>query len=261
MARDDPKRRKGMADRYPPGGALRRFATLRPSGHGMALADSHPAVVEGRTIFPTTVNPVGHPRLKRLLKSGKNSRKIGAVVTKGYLRGAPIYTLTLEERATCPRSCSVYGACYGNGMPFAQRIKHGHEFERLLWEELAEKQAAHPNGFLVRLHILGDFYSVDYAELWAEALEAYPALHVFGYTAHEPESEIGQVICQLLGLRGDRFHMRFSGWAGRSNGSVVVDRAEDAEHLVCPAQTGKTQCCATCCFCWNSDRTIAFLKH
>jgi hypothetical protein len=49
-------------------------------------------------------------------------------------------------------------------------------------------QTQHPGGFLVRLHVLGDFYSVRYAELWHEALEAYPALHIFGYTAREPRA-------------------------------------------------------------------------
>ena len=247
--------------RYAGGGPLRRFESIHPKRQGIVLSSSHAAIVEGRTIFPTTVNPVGHPRLKRLLKSGHNSRKIGKTVTKGKLKGCPIFTLTLEERATCPRTCEVYDACYGNGMPYAQRIAHGRAFEEALWQELADKEAAHPQGFLVRLHILGDFYSVDYAELWAEALEAYPCLPVFGYTARDPESEIGQVVCQLIGVHPDRFHVRFSGWAGATNGYVVVESAEEAEHVICPAQTGKTDCCATCALCWHSDRTIAFLRH
>jgi hypothetical protein len=92
--------------------------------------------------------------------------------------------------------------------------------------ELADLQAQHPSGFLVRLHVLGDFYSVDYAELWAEALEAYPALHIFGYTARDPQSDIGQVVCQMLGVWPERFHIRFSGWNGPNNGAVVVDSAE-----------------------------------
>lgn len=250
-----------MHSRYKPGGPLRRFASIAPKRAGIVLAPGHAAVAEARTIFPTTVNEVGHPRLKRLLKSGHNSRKIGKVVTKGKLRGFPIYTLTLEERATCPRTCEVFESCYGNGMPYAQRIKHGREFERALWEELAAHQERHPNGFLVRLHVLGDFYSVRYARLWAEALEAYPALHIFGYTARAPKSAIGQVVCEMLGVWPARFHVRFSGWNGPKNGSVVVDHAEDAQHVVCPAQTGKTDCCATCALCWHSDRTVAFLRH
>ena len=214
---------KPMHERYAYGGSLRRFESIKPKRHGIALPADHAAMREGRTIFPTTVNEVGHPRLKRLLKGGENSRKIGRAVTKGKLKGFPIFTLTLEERATCPRSCEVFDACYGNGMPYAQRIKHGRAFEERLWEELADKQAKHPNGFLVRLHILGDFYSVEYAELWAEALEAYPALHIFGYTAHSPDSEIGGVIRELLGYRSDRFHIRFSGWGG-GNGRLGRNR-------------------------------------
>jgi len=247
--------------RYAHGGSLRRFASIEPKGRSRSLSPDHPAVREARTIFPTTVNGVGNPRLKRLLKGGENSRKIGKRVTKGKLRGFPIFTLTLEERATCPRTCEVFESCYGNGMPYAQRIKHGREFEEALWNELADKQASHPHGFLVRLHILGDFYSADYAELWAEALEAYPALHIFGYTARSPQSEIGQVICEMLGVWPQRFHVRFSGWNGPKNGSVVVDHAEQTEHLICPAQLGKTDCCATCALCWHSDRTVAFLRH
>lgn len=252
---------KPMNERYGYGGPLRRFESIHPKRNGIVLSPSHAAVRFGRTIFPTTVNEVGHPRLKRLLKGGENSRKIGKTVTKGKLKGFPIFTLTLEERATCPRTCEVWESCYGNGMPYAQRIKHGPAFEELLWEELAEKQAKHPNGFLVRLHILGDFYSVDYANLWAEALDVYPALHIFGYTAREPQSEIGQAIGEMLGVWPERFHVRFSGWNGPKNGSIVVDEGEPTPHVICPAQTGKTDCCATCALCWHSDRTVAFLRH
>jgi hypothetical protein len=121
--------------------------------------------------------------LPRLLISGHNSRKIGRTVMKGKWRGFPIFTLTLEERATCPRTCAEWVSCYGNNMNWARRIKNDRAFEERLWEELAAKQKAHPAGFVVRLHILGDFYSADYTEIWAEAMEAYPALNVFGYTA------------------------------------------------------------------------------
>lgn len=261
MSRDDPQPRhyRKMSERYASGGSLRRFESIKPHGHRINLREDHFALVNARTIFPkSVVEAVDAPRL---LVDGVNSRKIGRTVMKGRLRGCPIFTLTLEERATCPRTCLEWSRCYGNSMHFARRIRHGEDFERLLWGELAEKQVTHPDGFLVRLHVLGDFYSVDYAEFWAEALEAYPALNIFGYTAHAPGSEIGQVIAQLLGVHPMRFHIRFSGWDGPTDGSVVVDQAEDTEHLICPAQLGKTDCCATCALCWHSDRTIAFLRH
>ena len=40
----------------------------------------------------------------------------------------------------------------------------------------------HPNGFAVRLHNLGDFYSLQYVALWRRLLARHPALHVWGYT-------------------------------------------------------------------------------
>jgi hypothetical protein len=239
------------------GGSLRRFKTPKPKGRGVVLLPSHPAIVERRTLFPTRV--FDEADLPRLLIGGHNAAKIGAKVQKGRLRGCPIFTLTLEERKTCPSSCLQWASCYGNHMHMARRIKHGRGFEERLWDELAAKQGEYPNGFLIRLHVLGDFYSADYVGLWAEAMEAYPALNVFGYTARNPADDIGSAIAELIAVHGLRFAMRFSGYDGPEHGSVVVDAP--GQHLICPAQTSKTDCCATCALCWQSERTVAFLRH
>jgi hypothetical protein len=244
---------------YGHGGVLRRFESIEAKGSRFVMADTHPALVQGRTIFPSRVFPAA--TVPRLLIDGHNSRKIGRRVMKGRLKGAPIFTLTLEERATCPRSCTEWRSCYGNNMQFARRAAAGPALEHRLWRELADKQAAHPGGFLVRLHVLGDFYSVDYAELWADALEEFPALNIFGYTARGHDSAIGAVIRGVLGLHPDRFHIRFSGLDAPSDGSVVIERGTATPHVICPAQTGGTDCCATCALCWHSDRTIAFWRH
>lgn len=249
-------------ERYAHGGTQRRFLSIKPHGPRVHLAPDHPALVDGHTIFPSRVeHPDDRPRL---LIDGHNSRKIGRRVLKGRWKGFPIFTLTLEERATCPRSCAEWATCYGNNANWARRIMHGRALEERLWDELADKQREHPGGFVVRLHVLGDFYSTDYAELWAEALEAYPALHVFGYTAHPPASPVGRIISELLGVHAARWRMRFSGHDGPTGGAIVVDQLSDAGgHLVCPAQLDATgqRHCASCALCWHSDRTIAFLRH
>jgi hypothetical protein len=139
----------------------------------------------------------------------------------------------------------------------------------MLWAELEQKQATHPGGFVVRLHILGDFYSVAYAELWGEAMATFPALRVFGYTAHGPETDIGRIIGRLNKRHADRFAFRFSGHDAPMHGSVVINRGEATMHTVCLAQraltdaagNAKADCCATCTLCWQSDRTIAFWRH
>ncbi|WP_380925429.1 hypothetical protein [Sphingomonas leidyi] len=252
---------------YAQGTSGRRFESFEARGSRFNLADDHPAIVEGRTIMPKRV--FAPTEVKRILVSGKNSRKIGDRVARGRWAGAPIFTLTLEERATCPRTCAEWKTCYGSNMNWAKRIAHGPEFESMLWAELEAKQAAHPAGFVVRLHVLGDFYSVAYAELWGEAMAAFPALRVFGYTAHAPDSEIGRIIGRLNERHADRFAYRFSGLDEPERGSVVIEPGADTPHTVCLAQRSltnaagdkKAECCATCALCWQSPRTIAFWRH
>ena len=243
---------------YRQGGTLRRFDAVPARGSRFQL-DGHPAIVEGRSLFQARVYAAD--AVPRLLVSGHNSRKIGKTVMKGRWRGFPIFTLTLEERRTCPRSCTEWMTCYGNSMNWARRVTVGAAFEQRLWAELGDKQREHPRGFAVRLHVLGDFYSPGYVELWAAALDAFPALHVFGYTAHAPYSPVGDGIRELLGVEPKRWRIRFSGLDAPTDGSVVIERGDATPHVVCPAQTGGTDCCATCALCWHSDRTIAFWRH
>ena len=71
----------------------------------------------------------------------------------------------------------------------------------------------HVNGFAVRLHNLGDFYSVEYVELWRKLLERHPALHVWGYSARwQVESDpIAAALASLASDVGwDRFAVRLS---------------------------------------------------
>ena len=247
---------------------LRRFQDhIAPSPSSvLPLPQNHPAVTEGRTVFTSSV--VEPFMSDRLLISGINSRKIGDRVSKGAWRGMPIFTLTLEERATCPRSCAQWRTCYGNAMPFARRHASGTALEITLDAELAEKQRQHPGGFVVRLHVLGDFYSEDYATCWLMWLQQFPALHVFGYTAWPEDSDVGDVIRSLNQAFPDRWVIRFSSTDPGPMRAVTIDREpEDAvvpEGIVCPAQTEATGCCGTCGMCWAEaakDKTVVFVLH
>lgn len=241
--------------------SLRRFGSVAPSGHGIALPVFHPSARGGRSMFPSRV--FAPDELPRLLKSGHHSRKIGKAVTKGRRKGWPIYTLTLEERASCPRSCREWLRCYGNNMQAAERIEHGPDLESALMGELAQLQAAHSAGFMVRLHVLGDFYSVDYVNAWRDALHRFPALHVFGFTAREPRDPIGRAVAMLAADFGwSRAAIRFSGQPHEDRAARVIGPDESpVDAVLCPAQTEATDCCATCALCWHSQRSIAFKAH
>lgn len=245
---------------------LRRFGTSHGRGRmgQIVLSALNPAYRSGRSIFTSRV--FDPDEVSRVLKSGHQSRKIGKIVQKGTRRGWPIFTLTLEERATCPRTCKAWAFCYGNNMQAAERIVAGDALEQALWKELGALQREHPSGFMVRLHVLGDFYSLGYVKLWERALKAFPALHVFGFTARLPGTEIGDALWALTEADWGRVAIRFSGLQS-SEKSSVLQGDSDARGvssfgaIPCPAQTEATDCCATCALCWHSRRSIAFAKH
>jgi hypothetical protein len=229
------------------------------------LRRDHPALHSARTIFPSTVvNPIDAPRV---LISGTNQRKIGDRVVKGRWKGMPIYTLTLEERATCPTTCAHWADCYGNNMHHSRRHQHGCDLEFILAGELDEKAKLHPDGFVIRLHILGDFYDMAYVALWWRWVDQYPMLRLFGYTAHSRDSLIGRAVDEMNVIHPDRVAIRFSVMTPDHSGQQATTIYRTPEHhvvaegIVCPVQTGATDCCGTCALCWQTDKTIVFLAH
>lgn len=228
------------------------------SGRATPLA---PAGAE-RTRFPSRVLRVAD--MSHLLVSGHSNVKIGRDVRKGKLKGYWIYTLSLEERATCPRSCAHWRSCYGNAMPFAKRIDHTDPaFLPALEAEIEMLLKRHKTGVLIRLHALGDFYSVGYVDFWREQLRKHPRLAVFGYTAHDWPGTIGQRL--MLGeIEFDRRWMiRNSNSASPRMATRSIKAEADCppDAFVCPEQTGKTRCCATCAACWSTTKNVAFLNH
>lgn len=229
----------------------RRFNDHNKIGKPLTLRADHPAVIEGRTIFPSRVTDAA----ERVLKSGEHQRKLGSHVVKGRWAGMPIYTLTLEERATCPRSCQHWQDCYGNHMHFPHRHVAGELLEAKLQRELEFLAHENPRGFVVRLHILGDFYDPHYVYLWGWWMQTIPQLHVFGYTAREMGTSIGIALETVRDMFPQRWWVR---WSERDK---ETDLSTGDSGIICPVQTGKTDCCGTCGLCWSVDKPIRFLLH
>ncbi len=249
--------------------ALRRFDSIRKreAGEIRQLRPDHPAIIEGRPLFPSRVVKVADA--PRLLVSGHNNRKIGKKILKGEWAGMPVYTLTLAERTTCPRQCFMFERCYGDAMNWARRHEHGPELERRLAEEVAAKAAEHPKGFAVRLHVLGDFYSAAYVRHWRDLIHKHKELHVWGYTARsrEHDPEIRLLIEGLNHFYRDRCFIRFSSKTVEPGGATVfssIETASSATVVVCPAELHQSECCGTCALCWSKnarEKTIAFIEH
>jgi len=239
---------------------LRRFQDHKDAGAPYSLDRSHIAARLGTSLFREGRLQSARFSFENLLKTGHNNRKIGKTIQKGKWKGYPVYTLTLEERATCPRSCHHWLDCYGNKMNWPTRFMNDGALIPRLDGEL--RTLAKYGNFVVRLHVLGDFYSVAYVKQWRIWLETIPELHVYGYTAWQPDTDIG---AEIAAMPWDRFAIRFSN-SGQAKKSTATTYSPDASGIVdggivCPAQTGKTECCSTCALCWQTERKIVFLAH
>lgn len=224
------------------------------------LNPSHKAVLKGRTIFLKTVKAAS--TVKRVLQPASSNAKLGdgrKEITKGKWAGMPMYQLTLEERATCPKSCQQWKVCYGNNMPFANRIKTTGSLLTTLSSELSGLAEKHPNGFVVRLHVLGDFFSVPYVRFWQKKLKEHSALRLFGYTHRSQTSAIGRAISDL---NEDGAWIR---WSDLGDFPMAANtdpvRGTSAPGITCPEQTGKTESCMTCGLCWSVKLPIRFMVH
>lgn len=250
-----PMAAKTVKSRFDSKSYLDRQAVLPPA--------NHPAFEEGRTIYPATVTSV--EGLNNVLISGANHWKLGERIVKGAWSGFPIFALTLEERATCPVSCKHWRSCYGNQMNWSKRIKNDPAFEDRLGHELAILNSRFPKGFAVRLHVLGDFYSIEYVELWRSFLTRFPALRVFGFSARwdMKRDPIADALVRLTADECDRFAIRFSNAPLDEHATVSVEHPKQVpdDAVLCPQQTGQTQSCGTCALCWSTSKRIAFIQH
>lgn len=220
----------------------------------MHLRAENPALAQAITI---------HPKAKRspcdtdILKSVSDNKKMGKggnIVSKGKWRGMPMFQMSLEERKTCPRTCQQWATCFANNMAFAHRIDHTHpQFFELLQAEIDVLCKRYTFGLVIRPHVIGDYFSVEYAEFWAKQTVRHKNLRIFGFTHWERDSPIGQVITKWN--EDPRVWVRFSDQGGEMSANV------EGEGFTCPEQTGKTRSCLTCGACWSTERAVNFILH
>lgn len=202
----------------------------------------------------------------RVLKSGKHNKKLGARLEKGRWKGKPIFALTLTERATCWPGCQNWDRCYGDSMPFATRYETGPALTEAIDADLQVLSTKHPYGFVVRLHVLGDFYSTEYVAFWRQALERFPALTIWGYTHWRFYSPIGRAVTKLVQDFPERVSIL------RSDPTEVNDPLPGATTIVhgqlpaagsvtCPEQVGRTRGCFSCGLCMTGRNAVSFVDH
>ena len=223
-----------------------------------ATAEWYTDRMKKTTIYPKSIKA---PNEFSTLKKGSSNKKLGFKITAKKWGGKRLYSLTLTERNTCPASCHHWEDCYGNHMPFAHRFSTIGLTDKLEIE-IAALLKKHKNGIVIRLHVLGDFYSTDYVKFWERILSQNPTLCVFGYTGRETNTCIGNYIRFINNLYSDRCVIRFSRSKESKDGILyAAEESYTGKHFDCPEQTGKIDSCAKCGLCWISPRTVRFITH
>tara|TARA_R110000824_G_scaffold355043_2_gene542146 strand:+ start:1180 stop:1581 length:402 start_codon:yes stop_codon:yes gene_type:complete len=130
-----------------------------------------------------------------------------------------------------------------------------------LEEEIESLCNKYPEGIVIRLHVLGDFYSTEYVGFWSDMLQKHPNLCIFGYTARFDDT-IAMAIIQLNMLQPDRCVIRFSRSQEYIGGnSFAAEEDFKGVSFTCPEQTGIMPSCAACGACWITNKTVRFLSH
>lgn len=261
-----------------------------------SLTKTQLAALNGHALFQNKVKSVtdGMGDSERVVKESTNT-KLSKELTVSPWKGAKIYTVTLEERKTCNRACLHWDDCYGNNMRNATRytaddaLIQQMEADLTHWQAQTDKRNAKraakglaPAPFVVRLHVLGDFFSVGYVAQWAKWFGMFPSLRVWGYSHWNPGTEIGDALLSLRealgGLdarEGARFCIRFSDYAESGAGAMADTNPLAAELIaagqafICPEQTqteerkesDKAIHCANCGLCWMSKKHVIFQTH
>lgn len=219
----------------------------------------------------------------RVLAVAENNPKLGGDIER---RGRePSRVVYLEEYSTCPDSCRFkrYGDCLGENTR-ADRYIVTPKF----WEH-ADREANllhlnHARWFL-RLHGLGDFFSVDYVRRWIDLAERYPSMHIWGFTHRVPDSDIGYAIKDAMARFPKRWRTHWSDcvaergtavcfdWHTLSLTDGIVDPVQYRDGIaypICPEQldryvrrkpSAEIRTCADCRRCIVTETNVGFLFH
>ena len=162
-------------------------------------------------------------------------------------------------------------------MHWAIRWQAGPALERRLETQVAELAESHPRGFVVRLHVLGDFYSPEYVALWRSLLVAVPALHIWVFTACWNVDDVrlngmgqtaGPIAAALAALIADYQPARLMALLSdgpRPRSAIVVETPEAAPagSVVCPYDIGTRPSCCDCGICLAKIKKLilALIQH
>ncbi len=226
----------------------------------------------------TPISPFNNPQYSLGLDEG--NKKTGKSGEKFSL----IYVWNLPIRVTCPgASLWCESHCYN-----ADDRKDIYDMDKwcINWwwalndisylEKTISLQLSQVNHekVAVRLHSCGDFFSVDYIEMWLRICQTYRNIHFWGYTRSWAVPTLYKSISKLasydnvqLFASWDNFMIDVpQGWSKsivvNSNEQIKSYNCDVKSSFVCPEQYNLVKSCADCALCINkTNRDVIFILH
>ncbi|MBO5065273.1 MAG: hypothetical protein J6D06_04065 [Clostridia bacterium] len=124
----------------------------------------------------------------------------------------------------------------------------------------------------VRLHSSGDFFSIEYIDMWISICKKLSNVNFWGYTRSWAVPELKPSINELSSLENVNLFASYDSSMHQKPNlkmSITVDKISEIamyknkkDFLICPEQYNLVANCANCAFCINkSNKNIVFISH
>ena len=191
-------------------------------------------------------------------------------ISGGNMKTGEIPAFSVTPGATC--SAEACRTCFLEGC-YAAKIVKLRPSVRAAWDENTNAARRDLSGLeavlmayfgrfnaprAFRVHVSGDFFSREYAKMWARVAAANPGTRFLAFTK------------QWDNVRGvdwpRNFSLILSGWTG----VTIPDDLRAGHYCADCVEKGQTppdgarKCggnCAECGFCWNPSKNLYFDKH
>lgn len=197
---------------------------------------------------------------------------LGVSFGEGNEKLGEIFTFSLPSKITCPGSSKwCREKCYGKRYE-RRRLKCRNAYDRnLALSKTPEKFSGLMIGVIpriitsFRIHVSGDFYSIEYIESWIKICSSFSNIQFWAYTRSwnvrtliaslEKLRNLSNV--QLFASTDTTMPLPSKGWR-----IAFIEEDSRAEGILCPAQFNESITCLKCGYCFNQKKgNVVFKVH
>ncbi|MBM4049590.1 MAG: hypothetical protein FJ279_31225 [Planctomycetes bacterium] len=199
-------------------------------------------------------------------------RLFGVSLGEGNVKVGDVFTFSLPSRKTCPGASSwCWDYCYayryercrpGCQDAYERNLSLSRDTGKFIRTLIGVLPRIMP---CFRIHVGGDFYSVEYVHAWQRICSAFPQVKFWAYTRSWAAPELRTALeglrslenMQLMASTDPAMPLPPSGWR-----VGFVDADPRAQGMLCGEQTEQQESCLACGYCFQrSEGDVIFRVH